>query len=178
MERIHHICRCINKQFTFKEWCEWLKWHDSNEIQFTHNGFSFNIFDVCLTPKTAIDWENKLCRIMIETAQSANGRWSYGLIANFYQSSSLHGASYIDERTKGYSTEKECIYDALLFTESYGNKVLSECMGSNDSDYPDDEESNKLPKNNAIISQVRNTLKQLQVFKDIFNPRQLSLFEI
>lgn len=115
---------------------------------------------------------------MIETAQSANGRWSYGLTADFYQSSSSHGASYIDDHIKGYSTEKECIYDALLCTESYGNRVLSERMGSNDNDYPDDEENNKLPKNNAIISQVRGALKQIQIFKDVFNPRQLSLFEI
>ena len=55
MKDIHHTCRCTGQQFTFKEWCVWIKSHekarqDSSEfVVLSHNGFDFNIHDVCLT---------------------------------------------------------------------------------------------------------------------------------
>lgn len=85
MKDIHHTCRCTGQQFTFKEWCAWLDSHggagkDSGSfVVLSHNGFDFNIHDVCLTPNVPVQLFNTHCRVKVRTAQSPNGRWDYGL---------------------------------------------------------------------------------------------------
>lgn len=67
MKDIHHTCRCTGQQFTFKEWCAWIESHekagrDSGKfVALSHNGFDFNIHDVCLTPNRPVRLFNAHC---------------------------------------------------------------------------------------------------------------------
>lgn len=80
MKDIHHTCRCTGQQFTFKEWCAWIKSHEkagqnsSEFVVLSHDGFDFNIHDVCLTPNRPVRLFNTHCVVEVKTAQSPNGR--------------------------------------------------------------------------------------------------------
>ena len=83
-ERIHHRCRCLDRNFTFEEWSEYLRENPSGGSVLTFGAFQFNIFDVCLTPNHPVRIERNVCELDIETAQSVNGRWSYGIHLGLY----------------------------------------------------------------------------------------------
>lgn len=111
MKDIHHTCRCTGQQFTFKEWCAWIKSHEkagqnsSEFVVLSHDGFDFNIHDVCLTPNRPVRLFNTHCVVEVKTAQSPNGRWDYGLDVNLHNSGHYVGAGFVDDVQKGYPTE-------------------------------------------------------------------------
>lgn len=98
MKDIHHTCRCTEQQFTFKEWCAWIESHEkagqnsSEFVALSHNGFDFNIHDVCLTPNRPVRLFNAHCIVEVKTAQSPNGRWDYGLDVNLHNSGHYVGS--------------------------------------------------------------------------------------
>jgi len=171
MERIHHTCRCTGQRYTFQEWCIWLKSNDSDSIQAINNGFSFNVYDVCLTPNKALEWNYKYCYFKIKTAQSPNGRWSYGLDDNYHFSSHRHGAFFIDKSDKGFSSEKEAIYAALIETEGHCRTIMKETVNRNDVEDDDIE-----IKASVILPYLKKALNQIEKYKEIFNPKQLELW--
>ena len=169
MKEIHHICRCTGNQYTFKEWCEWLKSNDSDSVQVTHKCFSFNIHDVCLTPNKVVEWENKYCKFEVFTTQSPNGRWSYGLNDNYHFSFHRHGATFVDKADDGFSDEKEAVYSALLETERHCRKIIKETINRN---YTDDDSE---MKTSVTLPYLKQALKQIEKYKEIFNSKQLEL---
>lgn len=171
MKEIHHICRCTGKQYTFKEWCEWLKSNDSDSVQAIHKCFSFNIHDVCLTPNKPIKLEGKYYNIEVFTAQSPNGRWSYGLNDNYHFSFHRHGATFIDKADDGFSSEKEAVYAALLETEEHCKRIIGETIRRN---YTDDDSE---MRTSFILPYMKQALKQIEKYKEIFNSKQLELWE-
>lgn len=178
-ERIHHRCRCLDRNFTFEEWSEYLRENPSGGSVLTVGAFQFNICDVCLTPNHPVRIERNICELDIETAQSVNGRWCYGIYLGFHSESSSHGAQFVDDPSRGYPTEKEAIYDALLYSEKRTKKKIKELEQRGDTpDAYDDEESGRQPKASAVLSSLRAFLKEIQKQKEYHDPRQLSLFDL
>lgn len=178
-ERIHHRCRCLDRNFTFEEWSKYLRENPSGGAVLTVGSFQFNICDVCLTPNHPVRIERNICELDIETAQSVNGRWCYGIHLGLHSESSSHGAQFVDDPSRGYPTEKEAIYDALLYSEERTKKKIKELeqRGDTPDDY-DDEESGRQPKASAVLSSLRAFLKEIQKQKEYHDPRQLSLFDL
>ena len=178
-ERIHHRCRCLDRNFTFEEWSKYLRENPSGGAVLTVGSFQFNICDVCLTPNHPVRIERNICELDIETAQSVNGRWCYGIHLFLHSESSSHGAQFVDDPSRGYPTEKEAIYDALLYSEERTKKKIKELeqRGDTPDDY-DDEESGRQPKASAVLSSLRAFLKEIQKQKEYHDPRQLSLFDL
>lgn len=178
-ERIHHRCRCLDRNFTFEEWSKYLRENPSGGAVLTVGSFQFNICDVCLTPNHPVRIERNICELDIETAQSVNGRWCYGIHLGLHSESSSHGAQFVDDHSRGYPTEKEAIYDALLYSEERTKKKIKELeqRGDTPDDY-DDEESGRQPKASAVLSSLRAFLKEIQKQKEYHDPRQLSLFDL
>ena len=178
-ERIHHRCRCLDRNFTFEEWGEYLRENPSDGSVLTVGAFQFNIFDVCLTPNSLVRIGSRICKLSIETAQYVNGRWSYGIHLDFHYESSFHGAQFVDDPSRGYPTEKAAIYDALLYAEERSIKKIKELeqRGDTPDDY-DNEESGRQPKASAVLSSTRAFLKEIQGQKQIYDPKQLTLFDL
>lgn len=178
-ERIHHRCRCLDRNFTFEEWSKYLRENPSGGAVLTVGSFQFNICDVCLTPNHPVRIERNICELDIETAQSVNGRWCYGIHLGLHSESSSHGAQFVDDHSRGSPTEKEAIYDALLYSEERTKKKIKELeqRGDTPDDY-DDEESGRQPKASAVLSSLRAFLKEIQKQKEYHDPRQFSLFDL
>lgn len=178
-KRIHHRCCCLDRNFTFEEWGEYLRENPSGGVVLTFGKFGFNINDVCLTPNTPVDIRNKFCALDIETAQSQNGRWDYGIHLSLYHEGSSHGARFIDNSSEGFPSEKEAIFDALLYSEQRTVRKIKETEERGDRASDEfDEESFREPKNSAILSSLRAFLKEIQRYKQYYDPKQLSLFDI
>lgn len=178
-KKIHHRCICLDRNFTFEEWGEYLRENPSGGSVLTVGAFQFNIFDVCLTPNHPVRIERNVCELDIKTAQSVNGRWSYGIHLGLHSECSSHGAQFVDDLSRGYPTEKEAIYDALLYSEERTKKKIKELeQRGNASDYYDDEESGRHPKASAVLSSLRTFLKEIQRQKEYNDPKQLTLFDL
>lgn len=114
-ERIHHRCRCLDRNFSFEEWSKYLRENPSGGAVLTVGSFQFNICDVCLTPNHPVRIERNICELDIETAQSVNGRWCYGIHLGLHSESSSHGAQFVDDtpevirRRKRLYTTLSCI---------------------------------------------------------------------
>lgn len=178
-ERIHHRCRCLDRNFTFEEWCAYLRENPSGGVVLTVGNFGFNINDVCLTPNIPVKLDKRICALEIRTAQSLNGRWSYGIDLSLHSESSSHGAWYIDDTSEGFPTEKEAIYDALLYSERKTLRKIKETEERSDRASDDfDEDSPREPKVSAVLSTMRVFLNEIQRYKQYYDPKQLSLFDI
>ena len=172
---IHHSCKCTGQNFTFEEWGEYLHLEDRPETVHQYKGFGFNIFDVCLTPNVKIKWENKINYFEVATAQSDNGRWDYGFHYNFWAQGGCNGASYVDTLKDGYNTEKEAINAALSSLEEKCQRVIDEIQlrGRDIGDSND-------PKNNgtSVLPILKEAIRKIAHYKEVFNPRQLELFDL
>lgn len=181
-ERIHHRCRCLDRNFTFEEWIKYLREEKpSDEPVLTVGGeFQFNVNDVCLTPRRPVRIEKPTCKLEVRTAQSLNGRWDYGIDLNILTEGHSCGAGFIDDPEKGFPTEKEAIYACLLdASEDVSRKIgILEKQGDTPDDYEDDEESERQPKPSVVLSSLRAFLKEIQRQKQYYDPKQLSLFDL
>lgn len=106
-ERIHHRCRCLDRNFTFEEWVKYLREENpTNEPVLTvGDEFRFNVHDVCMTPHRPVRIEKPTCKLEVRTAQSLNGRWDYGIDLNMLTEGHHCGAGFIDDPEKGFPTE-------------------------------------------------------------------------
>lgn len=174
---IHHYCKCTGQQFSLDEWCEYLHNKSNPEIVHQYKEFGFNINDVCLTPNVKLKWSNKTCTFEVTTAQSDNGRWSFGFHYNFWTQGGCRGASYVDTLKDGYNTEKEAINAALNSLEEKCQRVIDEIQFRGGD--IDDDDSND-PKNNgtSVLPILKGAMLNIAHYKEIFNPRQLELFAL
>lgn len=181
MKDIHHTCRCTGQQFTFKEWCAWLDSHgragenSGRFVALSHNGFDFNIHDVCLTPNIPVRLFNAYCRVDVETAQSPNGRWDYGLNVNLHNASHLHGAAFVDKAGNGYETEAAAILAALLDARKSAEHELAIYSGRSRQDTEDDEDSERV-KDSTLAPHIRNIIRQIDDQRRATAFKQLTLF--
>lgn len=180
MKNIHHTCRCTGQQFTFKEWCAWLDSHggagkDSGSfVVLSHNGFDFNIHDVCLTPNVPVQLFNSYCRVNVRTAQSPNGRWDYGLDVNLHNASSLHGAAFVDKSGNGYETEAAAILAALLDARRSAERELADSTRQAQRNDEDDEDG--FIKESTLAPYIRSIIKQIDDKRRELTFKQLTLF--
>jgi hypothetical protein len=126
---------------------------------------------VCLTSNKPIKIEGKYYNIEIFTAQSPNCRWSYGLNDNYHFSFYRHVATFIDKKDDGFSSEKEAVYAALLETERHCKRTIGEIIRRN---YTED--NNTEMKTSVILPYLKQALKQIEKYKEIFNSKQLELW--
>lgn len=182
MKDVHHTCRCTGQQFTFKEWCAWLESHgragessSSRFVVLSHNGFDFNIHDVCLTPNVPVQLFNNYCRVNVRTAQSPNGRWDYGLDINLHNSGHHVGAGFVDDAQKGYPTEATAILAALLDARKSAEHELANCPERARQDTEDDEDGEHV-KDSALASYIRNIIRQIDDQRRATTFKQLTLF--
>lgn len=178
-QEVHHRCRCLDRNFTFAEWCAYLQEHaDSGETVFWFGKFQFNIHDICLNPNVSVLFEksNDL-RVRLSTAQSSNGRWSCGYDIVVHGTGSSCGARFVDNQTEGFPTEKEAIYDALLYAQRITEREIKIIQGQGE---PDFEEDSKLPgvrrQHSSILPKLKQFLKEIEKFQRLYDPKQLNLF--
>lgn len=176
-KQVHHRCRCLDRNFTFEEWCDYCRNNPSGDIVLTVGKFGFNINDVCLTPNTPVNIEKGTCRLEISTAQSKNGRWGYGYHLMSHTEGRFSGVSFIDDPQKGFPTEKEAIYNALVYVEKDVLRKINiiEQQGETP-DYDEDEERHG--KGSSVLPTIRAFLKDIQKQMQYYDIRQLSLFDL
>lgn len=174
---IHHSCKCTGQNFTFGEWVKYLHLEDRPEIVHQYKEFSFNIYDVCLTPNVKIKWANKTNFFEVATAQSDNGRWSFGFHCSFWTQGGCSGARYVDTPTGGYNTEKEAIDAALKFLEEECQRVIDEIQFRG-GDTDDDDSNEPEIRGTSVLPTLKEAMRKIAHYKEIFNPRQLELFDL
>ena len=173
---IHHSCKCTGQNFTFKEWGEYLHSGDRPKIVHKYKNFCFNICDTYLTPRFKIDWTNKVCFIEVTTAQSDNERWDFGFHYNFWTQGGCCAAHYVDTPTGGYSTEKEAIYAALNSLEENCQRVIDEIQFRG-GDIDDDDGGFEI-RGASVLPKLKKAMSKIDLYKEVFNPRQLELFNL
>lgn len=174
---IHHSCKCTGQNFTFEEWGEYLHLEDRPEIVHQYKEFGFNINDVCLTPNVKIKWDNKTNYFEVITAQSDNGRWDYGLHYNFWTQGGCNGAAYVDTLKDGYNTEKEAINATLSSLEEKCQRVIDEIQFRG-GDIDDNDSNESEIRGTSALPILKEAMRKIAYYKEIFNPRQLELFDL
>ena len=171
---IHHACRCTGQTFSFKEWSAYCKAHpDSGEIVFTFGKFGFNINDVCITPNVPVKWNKGSYYFEIRTAQSPNGRWEHGYSYNSGISYCGHPVVFVSKSGEGFLSEKEAVYDALKYLEGRCVREIGECRDR--AEYDDD---GNVIKNVSALPLFNQMLVHIRKYKEVYDPGQLTLFEI
>lgn len=169
----HHHCRCLGRDFTFGQWISYLKEHpdSGSEVVFRCNGFDYNVHDVCLNPRIVIRYGKPPFVFEIKTAQSANGRWEYGIDATFNIEGMLHGCSFREDPAEGYDDERTAVYNALELLEKRCTRAMSEAEGRIDYD-----DEGNIVKNVSVIPKLKAMLAEIRRYKDNYDPKQLTLF--
>lgn len=126
---IHHRCFCTGQEFTFHEWCEYLRnKKNSNVAVHTFGKYRFNINDICKNPDTEIEYGqlNSICQFSIKVCQSDNLRWTYGYDYNFNHSGGVSGASYAagNSHIVSYETKEEAVLACLSFLKNQARHAL------------------------------------------------------
>lgn len=157
-------------EFTFDEWSEWCRKHDSGETVFSHGEFGFNISDVCLTPKTAVRWSGGgRFSFKVNVAQSPCGRWSSGVECRFGFGYSSSPAVFVSDLDEGFATVREAVCDGL--------ERIERALSSEETDvawhrgYEDEEAPEFRPR-----GELKAARRELERLKDIYDPVQLELF--
>lgn len=138
-----------------------------SEPVFTYKTFGYNIWDVCVSSNVPVNIKTQRCEFEIYTAESPNGRWDYGRMLNLcggYVSS--RGALFIVDENRGFPSEKDAIYDALVFAEERAEKELENISKSG------------CPGAETYPSALKQFLAEVRRYKDIHDPAQLSLFDL
>lgn len=144
-----------------------------DKIVFSYKEFGYNRCDVCITPHTLVNWSNGNMFFKIETAQSPNEKWDSALYCQIGERGGGRKCFLLTKPDEGYTSEKEAIYDELIYLEELINKelkgsVIAQQFQNKEDEYP-------LSKN--MNRNLRLALKQTAFFKAQFNPRELNLFD-
>lgn len=174
---IFHSCKCTGQNFTFEEWCEYLEQEDSSKIVHQYKEFGFNIYDVCLTPNVKVKWVNKSNYFEVATAQSDNGRWDFGFHYTFGTQGGCNGVHYVDTPTGGHSTEKEAINAALNSLKEICQRVVGEIQFRG-GDINDDDSNEPEFRGSSVLPILKEAMRKIAYYKEVFNPRQLELFDL
>ena len=174
---VHHRCKCIGRNFTADEWYDYLHLEDRPKIVHRYKDFGFNICDTCLTPHVKIEWANKVCFIEVTTAQSDNGRWDFGFHYKFWTQGSCCCAHYIDTPTGGHNTEKEAINAVLNSLEEKCQRVIDEILFRG-GDIDDDDCDEPEIRGSSVLPKLKEAMNKIKSYREVFNPRQLELFNL
>ena len=174
MSKIHHTCNCIGRSFTFEEWGEYCREKSSSDPVMQNGSFKWNINDVCLTPNVSLRIQTRFCSLTVETAQSPNGRWSYGYILNLHNEGNLSPVVFVSRNDRGYSSEEECVYECITKAERRTTEKIKELQRRGDIEC--DEPGVKEPKSSELVSVTKAFLNELERRKEYYDPRQLRLF--
>lgn len=129
--------------------------------------YVFNAHNVCTNPDRTVDWSNKACRFVIETAQSPNGRWNSGIDCTVHHSSRGFGVLLCRNMSSGYPSQRHATAAAIEECLKFAREELREL-----STRPDDHEGNS-PPNVTIIPYIRTAISQLDTYLECFTPNQL-----
>lgn len=165
----HHTCACLGRSFTFDEWVEYLRHHHSSEPVYEHEGFHYNIHDVCLDPKVCINWESGPqyqhgCHysITVRAARKPEG-WTASYIMTCCN---LHsGPGTVTFGATPHPTMKEAVHSCLA---DIVGKVQAEVA-----------RAKRCPPTSVMARELPNIqamLRQAVYFADCWDPRQLELF--
>ena len=117
---IFHECRAAGLVFkTVSEWTDWLKEndYDINKTMAEHDGFKYNINDVCINPHIMERKADTGSYWAVKTANTQYG-WIWGYDISISCSGSGAPACYPSRYDKSaifYETEKQALQDALSF---------------------------------------------------------------
>ena len=174
-KKVFHRCPCNGRTFTYDEWSEWVRTHPCTEVVHHHKEFGFNIHGVCMTPHVCVDWGNGTCRITITTAQSDNGRWSFGTSVQLWDRGESHPTCFVEDADKGFDNEKKAIMAGLDMAKKYCQQVLDGIAFRGG--VPDEKDGGK---NNArgasVVPKLNEAMVRIKQFKSLYNPQQLELF--
>lgn len=159
---------CTGQEFTERQWTEYIERHQLRGTTpvFTYKTFGYNIWDVCVSPNTPVHIKTKLCEFEIYTAESPCGRWEYGLTLDTCSRCCTHGALFVAGKDLGYPSEKDAIYEALVFAEERAENELNDIGESG------------CPGTETYPPALRQFLAEVRRYKDIYDPAQLSLFDL
>lgn len=168
---IFHSCKCIGQNFTFGEWGKYLKQTDNHKIVHQYKEFGFNIYDVCLTPNVKIKYADKTNFFEVKTAQSDNGRWTFGFHYDFLTRGGCKAAAYVDKLNDGYNTEKDAIYAALNSLEESCQRVIEEIER-----YGKIIDNEDNPHGISHLPKLKAVKNKIEIYKEQYNPMSLYLF--
>lgn len=114
-DKVHVHSEALGRDFTFKEWCDYLKEHpNASSIPVVECGlFQFNVLDVCLNPQEPISESERGWGFKVQVAQSPNGRWSSAGCWFIPNASHSSLPCYIDSASDGFDTMAGAIRGAL-----------------------------------------------------------------
>ena len=130
-----------------------------------------------MAPHIKIDWANKVCSLKVTTAQSDNGRWDFGVNYNFWTQGGCCGAAYVDMLKDGYNTEKEAVSEALNSLEEKCQRVIDEIQFRG-GDIDDDDSNEPVVSGSSVFPKLKEAMGKIEHYKEVFNPRQLELFNL
>lgn len=119
-ELFFHECRAAGLVFkTVSDWTDWLKENksDSNNPVAVHDGFKYNIHDVCISPLVMERKADTGSYWAVKTAKTQYG-WIWGYDISLSSSVSGSPAAYpsrYDKLAIFYETEGQAKYDALTY---------------------------------------------------------------
>ena len=100
----YHECRAAGEIFkTSTDWMKWLELnrHDVNKPVATHDGFQYNINDVCINPHTIErNLEGNLFGWTVKTANTQFG-WIWGYDINTEKEAKLEALNFIIRQLEG-----------------------------------------------------------------------------
>lgn len=117
---IFHECRAAGLVFeNVSEWTDWLKEnkYDINNPVAEHDGFKYNINDVCINPHVMERKADTGSYWAVKTAKTQYG-WIWGYDISLSSSGSGSPAGYPSRYDKSaifYETEEQALLDALSF---------------------------------------------------------------
>lgn len=143
-----------------------------DKIVFSYKEFGYNRCNVCVTPRTPVNWSSHYVSFKIETAESSNDRWDSALIYQIASSGGGRRCFLLAKNDRGYLSEKEAIYQKLIRMEELIKSELKDSIITRISHNV--EEGYEHSK--AMVNNLHLALKQIAIFKRKFNSVELDLF--
>lgn len=100
-------------------------------------------------------------------------KWDYGYKYNSGISYSSSPVGFVPNSEKGFPSEKEAVYDALKYLEGRCVREIGECRDR--AEYDDD---GNVIKNVSALPLFNQMLVHIRKYKEVYDPGQLTLFEI
>jgi hypothetical protein len=99
-QRCHHYCHCTGQSFTFDEWSEYIRQHDTpREVVYRHNGFEYNIHDACLNKELVFSMIYPTAKLELFVDNPKQGLWVSTMDFHTSNMASLGGRD-VSGRTK------------------------------------------------------------------------------
>lgn len=163
----HHVIRCAGREFTFREWCDYLNKcnkGESERIVTTIGKYDFSDHDMCLNPEImSLVIDKVYYYVTLKWCYCGNGLWSFGLDYSAGNGGGGFGCSFADisgnpnSWRNGYKTKEECIMAAC----DCAIRRIENIRSTNES------------KVQRLLAMVREYKKSIQKPQ----PVQLSLFD-